>query len=120
MQPANITLNPSLENKNDTELVLKEMVAALSPLMQVEQSGLDIANTTTHYGAEIAKMEGFSRVLWGLFPLIHGGGAVSSGSFSFKAFVVVRIPIIQPIGEILMTTISDVLKWRSMVLVLRY
>lgn len=48
MQPTNITLNPSLENKNDTELALKEMVAALSPLMQVEQSGLDIANTTTH------------------------------------------------------------------------
>lgn len=47
MQPTNITLNPSLENKNDTELALKEMVAALSPLMQVEQSGLDIANTTT-------------------------------------------------------------------------
>lgn len=81
MQPANITLNPSLENKNDTELVLKEMVAALSPLMQVEQSGLDIANTTTHYGAEIAKMEGFSRVLWGLFPLIHGGGSCEQWEF---------------------------------------
>lgn len=81
MQPANITLNPSLENKNDTELVLKEMVAALSPLMQVEQSGLDIANTTTHYGAEIAKMEGFSRVLWGLFPLIHGGGSCEQWAF---------------------------------------
>ncbi len=81
MQPTNITLNPSLENKNDTELALKEMVAALSPLMQVEQSGLDIANTTTHYGAEIAKMEGFSRVLWGLFPLIHGGGNCEQWEF---------------------------------------
>ncbi len=67
------THNP-LRTRDDVQQLLNDMLAAVSPYTEEGKSGIDLGNSTTHYGKEIAKMEALSRMLWGIFPLLAGGG----------------------------------------------
>lgn len=67
------TDNP-LRNREDVQHLLNELLSAVSPYTEEGKSGIDLGNSTTHYGKEIAKMEALSRMLWGIFPLLAGGG----------------------------------------------
>jgi len=62
--------NP-LRNKEDMRRCLCDL---LSPLKEhVVGSGLDLGDTMAHYSPRVALMEGWSRTLWGIAPLIAGG-----------------------------------------------
>lgn len=78
------TGNP-LRTRDDVQHLLNNLLAAVSPYTEEGKSGIDLGNTTTHYGKEIAKMEALSRMLWGIFPLLAGGGECPDLPFYINA-----------------------------------
>jgi hypothetical protein len=63
--------NP-LRNKEDLQRCLCDL---LSPLKEhAVGGGFDLGNAMAHYSPRVALMEGWSRTLWGIAPLIAGGG----------------------------------------------
>lgn len=65
--------NP-LVTRQDLALALEQLTAPLRPLYSPGGARLKAGNTGAGYPAAAAEMEGFSRVLWGLVPLLMGGG----------------------------------------------
>jgi len=55
-------------------LALQQLVDPLRPLYSKGAARLKVGKTGASYSASTAEMEGFSRVLWGLVPLLAGGG----------------------------------------------
>lgn len=78
------TGNP-LRTRGDVQHLLNDLLSAVSPYTEEGKSGIDLGNTTTHYGKEIAKMEALSRMLWGIFPLLAGGGECPDLPFYINA-----------------------------------
>ncbi|MBY9077421.1 DUF2264 domain-containing protein [Paenibacillus sp. HN-1] len=70
---ASIADNP-LKTREDLVIALEQLTEPLKPLYSEGKAGITIGMTGAAYPAEVAKMEGFSRVLWGLVPLLAGGG----------------------------------------------
>ena len=63
--------NP-LRNREDLQRCLCDL---LSPLKEhAVGGGFDLGNTSAHYSPRTALMEGWSRTLWGIGPLIASGG----------------------------------------------
>ena len=63
--------NP-LQSRKDLRRCLCDL---LSPLKEsATGGGFDLGNAAAHYSPRIALMEGWSRTLWGIGPLIAGGG----------------------------------------------
>lgn len=62
-----------LSSKQDLQHQIMTWVSALDRQFTWGESGIELGATCAHYGPQIAKMEGLSRVLWGLFPLMAGG-----------------------------------------------
>lgn len=60
--------------KEKFQRMLMDMVEPLKCHYSKGKAELDIGVTAAGYGNRIAKMEGFSRVLWGLVPYWAGGG----------------------------------------------
>lgn len=85
MQPENITLNNPLKSRNDLQNLVNEVLNAVSPFFKKDASRIDLANFTAHYGQEIANIETFSRLLWGVTPLLAGGGELEHFSFYIQA-----------------------------------
>ncbi|MRS14820.1 DUF2264 domain-containing protein [Enterobacteriaceae bacterium RIT691] len=73
MQPKNITFDNPLRSRSDLTQWVNELLNAVTPFFKANDSGVDLANFTTHYGQRIANMEAFSRLLWGVTPLLAGG-----------------------------------------------
>lgn len=73
MQPENITFDNPLKERRDLTKWVNEILNAVTPFFKNNASGVDLANFTTHYGQRIANMEAFSRLLWGVTPLLAGG-----------------------------------------------
>lgn len=73
MQPEHITVENSLQKRSDLILWVNEILNAVTPFIKNNASGVDLGNFTTHYGQRIANMEAFSRLLWGVTPLLAGG-----------------------------------------------
>lgn len=69
----NIATNP-LETKADLQKAFRQLVYPLKPHYSAGWARLQLGVTGVHYGPAIAEMEGFSRVLWGIVPLLAGGG----------------------------------------------
>lgn len=65
--------NP-LRTKADLRLAFKQLADPLKPYYSAGGAQLRLGTTGTSYAPEVGYMEGFSRVLWGLVPLIAGGG----------------------------------------------
>lgn len=68
-----IHTNP-LQTKSDLQEALNQLIQPLIPYYSSGKAELHIGNTSASYSDSVAEMEGFSRVLWGLAPLIAGGG----------------------------------------------
>ncbi|OME57502.1 hypothetical protein BSK59_09630 [Paenibacillus odorifer] len=68
-----IAKNP-LKTREDLISALEQLTDPLRPLYSRGGARLAIGGTGASYPAATAEMEGFSRVLWGLVPLLMGGG----------------------------------------------
>ena len=58
-----------LKTRNDVALLLLDWIRPLKTHYSEGGAWLKIGNTSAHYGETSIRMEGFSRVLWGLGPL---------------------------------------------------
>ncbi|SDO03667.1 DUF2264 domain-containing protein [Alkalicoccus daliensis] len=67
-----IESNP-LQTKKDLQDALLQIVQPLKPYYSEGKAHVHISNTSAAYADEIAEMETFSRVLWGIAPLLAGG-----------------------------------------------
>ncbi|MFC4598437.1 DUF2264 domain-containing protein [Cohnella hongkongensis] len=63
-----------LRTKADMRNLLRSLYKPLAPYYSKGGARLRLGDSGTSYSASIAEMEGFSRVLWGLTPLLAGGG----------------------------------------------
>lgn len=68
-----IQSNP-LKTRDDLLAALEQLTEPLQPLYSRGSARLEIGITGASYPSATAGMEGFSRVLWGLIPLLAGGG----------------------------------------------
>ncbi|CAM4330464.1 DUF2264 domain-containing protein [Paenibacillus tarimensis] len=69
-----VSMNP-LRTKADLQLAVRQLTEPLLPYYSEGSARLHLGNHTAAYGYRIAELEGFSRVLWGLAPLVAGGGS---------------------------------------------
>ncbi|MBP8543962.1 MULTISPECIES: DUF2264 domain-containing protein [unclassified Citrobacter] len=67
--------NP-LSSRKDVMCAVNAILRALDRQFPAGQAQFSLGNTCAHYSADIASMEGLSRALWGLFPLMAGGAKV--------------------------------------------
>lgn len=65
--------NP-LSSRQEVVASLHDLLGALDKSFPQDCSRFSLGETCAHYSTEIAQMEGLSRALWGLFPLMAGGG----------------------------------------------
>ena len=79
--------NP-LSSRQDLVTALNGMLGALDRQFPAGASRFTLGDTCAHYATEVAEMEGLSRVLWGLFPLMAGGDCTP---FSEKYINAIRI-----------------------------
>ncbi|WP_194206894.1 DUF2264 domain-containing protein [Superficieibacter sp. 1612_C1] len=63
----------SLSSRDDVIAALVSMLGALDKQFPADSAQFPLGNTCAHYDVGIANMEGLSRALWGLFPLLAGG-----------------------------------------------
>lgn len=81
------TSNP-LSSRQDVVASLNAMLGALDAQFPAGQSRFSLGETCAHYATDIAQMEGLSRALWGLFPLMASGDAAP---FSDKYIEAIRL-----------------------------
>lgn len=81
MTPERITLSNPLQSRGDVLQFTNELLGAVASQFQVGDSRVDLANTETHYGHSIAGMEAFSRLLWGVIPMLAAGQKPEHFSF---------------------------------------
>lgn len=70
---ASLADNP-LNTRKDVVTALHQLLAPLAGCYSPGRARLLVGKTGASYPAQVAGMEGFSRVLWGLVPLLAGGG----------------------------------------------
>jgi len=67
-----ITTNPLL-TKSDLQLAFHQLTRPLQPYFSPGSAQLNLPGAGASYPRKVAGFEGFSRVLWGLVPLLAGG-----------------------------------------------
>lgn len=67
-------MNNPLRTKEDMRAAFEELARPLTPYYSPGKARLRLGDTGASYSRAKAEMEGFSRVLWGLVPLLAGGG----------------------------------------------
>lgn len=70
---ATLVDNP-LRTREDVAALLQQLLAPLGPYYSPGKARLMLGHSGAGYSTDIAGMEAFSRVLWGLVPLLAGGG----------------------------------------------
>lgn len=73
MWAANKEKSNPLSSRRDVVAYLNGMLGALDKQFPPGSSRFSLGETCAHYATDIAQMEGLSRALWGLFPLIASG-----------------------------------------------
>ncbi|WP_248924013.1 DUF2264 domain-containing protein [Paenibacillus hamazuiensis] len=68
-----ISQNP-LRTKEDLRLAFAQLTGPLKIYYSAGSAQLQLGHTGASYASDVAGYEGFSRVLWGLVPLLAGGG----------------------------------------------
>lgn len=68
-----IRINP-LRTKQDLRLALQQLTDPLKPYYSEGSARLRLGASGAGYPAAISEMEGFCRVMWGIVPLLAGGG----------------------------------------------
>lgn len=77
-----------LSSRQDVAQTLTAMLSALDKQFPENVAQFSLGNTCAHYSTDIAEMEGLSRALWGLFPLLAGGAEVP---FSDKYLTAIKL-----------------------------
>lgn len=77
----------SLSSREEVVTALTSMLSALDKQFPVGAAQFSLGDTCAHYSVDIAEMEGLSRALWGLFPLLAGRPEVP---FSDKYFTAIK------------------------------
>ncbi|WP_253381950.1 DUF2264 domain-containing protein [unidentified bacterial endosymbiont] len=88
MWAANKEKSNPLSSRQDVVAYVKAMLGALDKQFPPDSSGFSLGDTCAHYATEIARMEGLSRALWGLFPLMASG---ESEPFSEKYLAAIKL-----------------------------
>lgn len=88
MWAANKEKSNPLSSRQDVVAYLNEMLGALDNQFPAGSARFSLGETCAHYATDIAQMEGLSRALWGLFPLMAGGDATP---FSDKYMTAIRL-----------------------------
>ena len=78
--------NP-LSSRQDVVAALNTLLSALDTQFPAGHSRFSLGDTCAHYATDIAQMEGLSRALWGLFPLMASG---ETTAFSNKYIAAIR------------------------------
>ncbi|WHY01226.1 DUF2264 domain-containing protein [Neobacillus sp. DY30] len=65
--------NNLLQSRADLVEAVKQIVSPLKPYYSKGKAKLELGSTGTSYSEDIAGLEGFSRILWGLVPMLAGG-----------------------------------------------
>lgn len=78
--------NP-LSSRQDLVAALNILLAAVDKSFPAGSSRFSLGDTSAHYATDVAQMEGLSRVLWGLFPLMAAG---DSTPFSAKYIAAIK------------------------------
>jgi len=78
--------NP-LSSRQDLVAALNTLLAAVDTQFPAGSSRFSLGDTSAHYATDVAQMEGLSRVLWGLFPLMAAG---DSTPFSDKYIAAIK------------------------------
>ncbi|MHC9513717.1 DUF2264 domain-containing protein [Enterobacter mori] len=73
MWAANKEKSNPLSSRRDVVAYLNGMLGALDKQFPPGSSRFSLGESCAHYATDIAQMEGLSRALWGLFPLMAGG-----------------------------------------------
>ncbi|SKC15864.1 hypothetical protein SAMN05216168_2064 [Kosakonia radicincitans] len=73
MQAAEVKTSNPLSSRAEVACALTQMLDALDKQFPQGAARFSLGATSAHYSVDIAEMEGLSRALWGLFPLMAGG-----------------------------------------------
>ncbi|WP_312999140.1 DUF2264 domain-containing protein [Leclercia sp.] len=73
MCAANKEKSNPLSSRQDLVAALNTLLAAVDTQFPAGSSRFSLGDTSAHYATDVAQMEGLSRVLWGLFPLLAAG-----------------------------------------------
>jgi len=73
MCAANQEKSNPLSSRQDLVAALNTLLAAVDTQFPAGRSRFSLGDTSAHYATDVAQMEGLSRVLWGLFPLMAAG-----------------------------------------------
>ncbi|HKS34288.1 MAG TPA: DUF2264 domain-containing protein [Enterobacteriaceae bacterium] len=76
MRVTRVETSKILSSRDDVVAALTAMLTALDTQFPAGKSAFPLGQTCAHYSVEIANMEGLSRALWGVFPLLAGGEEV--------------------------------------------
>jgi Uncharacterized protein conserved in bacteria len=72
---ANPVSDNPLASRGDLQLAVEQLCSPLLPYYSPGGARLGLGATGAQYCAATASMEAFARVLWGLVPLVAGGGS---------------------------------------------
>ncbi len=75
MCAANKEKSNPLSSRRDVVASLNVLLEALDKQFSANRSRFSLGDTCAHYATDVAQMEGLSRALWGLFPLMASGKA---------------------------------------------
>ena len=87
MCAANKEKSNPLSSRQDLVAALNTLLAAVDKQFPAGSSRFSLGDTSAHYATDVAQMEGLSRVLWGLFPLMAAG---DSTPFSDKYLTAIK------------------------------
>ena len=68
--------NNPLTHKQDAMQAITQLLSPLQPHYSDGKARLELGSSGVGYGPDIAGIEGFSRVMWGLVPFLAGGGDI--------------------------------------------
>lgn len=66
--------NNPLRSRDDLARSLLQLAEPVEARWVADGRGFHLGNAAAHYSPRVALMEGFSRLLWGIGPLVAGGG----------------------------------------------
>lgn len=87
MCAANKEKSNPLSSRQDLVAALNTLLSAVDTQFPAGSSRFSLGDTSAHYAKDVAQMEGLSRVLWGLFPLMAAG---DSTPFSDKYITAIK------------------------------
>ncbi len=66
--------NNTLRTRADVQQAVRDLFAPLKSCFSSGAARVKVGHTSAHFDDDAAELEGFSRPLWGIVPLVAGGG----------------------------------------------